>query len=75
MKFSKTITALVLVLAEAVGQSLGMTTTPEEESTSPDPKATEVFLEEFQAAFDVMTADPPPPLIDFGAAYVALSHP
>ena len=73
MKFSKTIIALVLILAEAVGQSLSMTTTTE--STSPDPKATEVFLEEFQAAFDAMTADPPPPLIDFGAAYVALSHP
>ena len=73
MKISKTITALVLVLAEAVGPSLGMTTTTE--STSPDPKATAVFLKEFQAAFDAMTADPPPPLVDFGAAYVALSHP
>lgn len=71
MRFSKAIAALALVLAEAVGPSLG-TTTPD---SPPNPRAIEVFLEEFQAAFDAMTADPPPPLVDFGAVYVALSHP
>ena len=41
-----------------------------------DPRATEVFLAEFQEALDAMTAtDPPPPLVEFGAVYVALSHP
>ena len=79
---SKTITCVALHaanlgFAEAVGPSLGMTTTSEESSsTPPNPKAVEVFLEEFQPALDAMTAtDPPPPLVDFGAVYVALSHP
>ena len=49
---------------------------PAAAAAAADPRATELFLAEFQEALDAMTAtDPPPPLVEFGAVYVALSHP
>lgn len=46
----------------------------QEEGTESDALATEVFLSHFQEDFDAMVATTDP-LLEFGAVYVALSHP
>lgn len=73
MKFSPMIivpVALPLLLSSSLGVGAAAPAV-----AAPNGIAIEAFLKEFQPAFDAMTADPPPPFVDFGAIYVALFHP
>ena len=70
MKFSKT-APLAMPLALLTS---GPGFVRAQEGAEADALATEVFLSHFQKDFDAMVATSDP-LLEFGAVYVALSHP